>query len=405
MSAVRMDHIRDIVKEDLIGEFAKTRSFAATGEVVKKKLSGLNKRLAEKKFTSNEDGLLSISVAVASADGKVIYTSAAGERDPLHCSGEPVTEDTLYNLGSISKFILMTLALRLMQQNKLNFQTTIKEVLPQLELPGFAAITIHHLLSHHSGLKDCDYIELKEHDPIVKLLKYKENNIPDLAGYPGENFYYANINYVLIAHIIQTVTRMSLLECFQHYIGNELKLNHTTIIDQGNSTLPVAAGYKPDLNLTGVVDCSNYTRFGASSFRSTPSDLACLMAHFFNDDLFISPDYRNIVIQSVKDVMFEVITSTDVYRWPAKMGLGIEAHEVKVDDSRTIKTFGHGGWQNGHAAYLVYAPSEQRAYCCCVSKTQGLQNIKSPRDAHAFYASKEAAGVEESDKLSAAYKH
>jgi len=38
--------------------------------------------------------------------------------------------------------------------------------------------------------------------------------------------------------------------------------------------------------------------------------------------------------------------------------------------------YGHGGWQDSNAAFLVYFPAMKTAYCITCSKTQGVYNLR-----------------------------
>jgi CubicO group peptidase (beta-lactamase class C family) len=67
-----------------------------------------------------------------------------------------VRRDTLFQIGSISKVYLATLAMRLVEEGKLTLDTPVASVLPELELAdreAQQAITLWHLLTHTSGIE------------------------------------------------------------------------------------------------------------------------------------------------------------------------------------------------------------------------------------------------------------
>ncbi len=69
---------------------------------------------------------------------------------------QPVTPDTLFQLGSISKVYTATLVMRLVEAGKLDLDTPVVAYLPDLRLGDAQAqrtITLRHLLSHTSGLE------------------------------------------------------------------------------------------------------------------------------------------------------------------------------------------------------------------------------------------------------------
>ncbi|HEU5281652.1 MAG TPA: serine hydrolase domain-containing protein [Gammaproteobacteria bacterium] len=378
MSAVRMDHVR-YYAEKLMSPSLSGDDVSQLMQQAGDSFSAFSERLLAGNFNSSEDGLLSLSLGVASSRGEVLHAAAIGRRDPQNNPQEEVGTDALYNIGSISKFILMILTLQLIQQNRLCFNTTVADCLPDIAIPNKKTITIEHLLAHRSGLKDCGFIMLKENDPVTNLLAKKADQSPDLAGLPGAAFYYANLNYVIIAHIIQACMQKNLQACFEALIANKLHIQHTGVIDQFKPTSPVTAGYKFILDssdeLPGLTESTGTYMFGATGFQSTPADLTKIMIHFFNNDDFIQPHLRQKVLNSISEETFEVITQTQVHRWPTKTGLGIERREVVVDGV-DMTIYCHGGWQDGHAAFLAYSPVNHQAYCACVSKTQDLHLLK-----------------------------
>lgn len=346
--------------------------------------STLAKQISENKLETQQDSVLSLSFAKLSDTDPTPIAAAIGACHPLSGKCEPVDSETIYNVGSISKFILMVLALRIIQSGKLKLTSTVYECLQDDSIPNAKSITIQHLLDHRSGLRDCDYIPITEHDPLTKILRYKDS-VPDLAGDPGKNFYYANINFILLAHILTTATKKNLQACFNEYIGDLLGLNHTFVVGHETASTKRAYGYKVDVSLNMLKDISDFIIFGASSFRSIPSDLVKIMSNFFTDSNFIDEKYRNLIINSIRSETFEVVTKTETYRWPIATGIGIDRFEAKTNNGETIVLFGHGGWQDGHTAFLAFTPHDNTAYCCCATKTQGMNLLKTPRQMNSLF--------------------
>jgi CubicO group peptidase (beta-lactamase class C family) len=105
--------------------------------------------IAEYKRARNSPGL---TLALANKDGAV-RTTAFGFSDLE--TKVPVTPDLLFEIGSISKsFVALTL-LQLREEGKLDFERPILEYLPWLPIEAnYGVITVHHLLTHSSGLPD-----------------------------------------------------------------------------------------------------------------------------------------------------------------------------------------------------------------------------------------------------------
>ncbi len=96
-----------------------------------------------------------------------------------------VREDELFQIGSISKSFVALSLLQLADEGKLDFDRPIKDYLPWLRVKSsFAPITVHHLLTHSTGLPGAG--DVFQADP----------ELSHLAAYgPGEQFHYNNAMY------------------------------------------------------------------------------------------------------------------------------------------------------------------------------------------------------------------
>ncbi len=146
--------------------------------------------------------------------GEIVYESGFGWRDLER--GLPVTPDTLCGIGSCSKAFAAMAILLLTEQGALHLDDPIERYVPfKLRSPR-GPITIHHFLTHSSGLPALSTSEILIHkglgaDPGFPLASAEdfyrwvngaqEEITPEL----GERFLYCNEGYRILGHIIQTV--------------------------------------------------------------------------------------------------------------------------------------------------------------------------------------------------------
>ncbi|MDR1113011.1 MAG: beta-lactamase family protein, partial [Bacteroidales bacterium] len=133
-----------------------------------------------------------------------------------------ITPDTFFELASLSKQFTAAAVLKLVSEGKLSLQDTLRHFFPKLP---YQNITIHHLLSHTSGLPEyfnfklsCydTYNLLTNNDLINVLTKYR----PKILFQPGAQYRYINTNYALLAAIVAQVSDMK----FETYVRQNLFL-------------------------------------------------------------------------------------------------------------------------------------------------------------------------------------
>lgn len=100
----------------------------------------------------------------------------------------PVGPDHLFEIGSISKSFVALVILQLHEEGKLDLHAPVLDYLRDLPmLSEFGAITIHHLLTHSSGLPDNGSVFSA--DPTARLVQ----------GFtPGEHFHYCNAGFCIL---------------------------------------------------------------------------------------------------------------------------------------------------------------------------------------------------------------
>ena len=114
----------------------------------------------------------------------------------------PNTNTTVLSTGSITKQFTAAAIMKLEMQGKLNTADPITKFFKKVP-EDKKNITLHHLLTHTSGIVDAvgaDYVVAKRDETITKILK------EPLQFTPGEEFSYANAGYSLLAAVIEIVS-------------------------------------------------------------------------------------------------------------------------------------------------------------------------------------------------------
>lgn len=355
-TAINMSDIRQIVFDVLTTQPNTNASLKAI--IAGRANRALSQAIQAGQVLDCSDKLLAISIAEYDVDSQQRAHAEFGLNN--RPQNARIDAHTCFNINSVSKFIMMNLIMRMIMHGECQLDDTLDRYLHDMPIPNKEHITIRHCLSHTSGLQDKQsLITQHRHSPIEQLLD--ENSTVPL----GE-FYYANVNYHVLAHVIEKATNKPIEEVFQAHIAEPLNVTDTVLAHQ-HDLQPYCQGYKYKKSMQQFKEFSDVIIFGANSFRSTPSDITKILTHFFEDDTYISSSLRQEVMASCRQVNFIVKTRQQTFEWPAVMGLGIEQHSTPFGEA-----YGHGGWNDGYACFAIYIPRLKRSVAVSVTKTQGL---------------------------------
>ncbi len=143
-------------------------------------------------------------VVLVAAENKVLFKEAFGLANRE--KNIPFSEDTIFNVGSLTKQFTATAILKLHESNKLSVNDPLSKFFDNVP-DDKKKITVHHLLTHTAGFVATrgggssnlyDVVTRKE--LIETALKSK------LLSLPGEEYNYSNIGYNLLAIIIEKIT-------------------------------------------------------------------------------------------------------------------------------------------------------------------------------------------------------
>jgi D-alanyl-D-alanine carboxypeptidase len=235
----------------------------------------------------------------------------------------PATENTVYQLASVTKQFTATGIMMLVQEGKLGLDDKISAKLSDLPVI-WANVTIRQLLTHTSGIKD--YTSVSGFDKNVRCDMTKAEVLQLVADAPldfpsGTKFNYSNTGYFLLGMIIEKVTGKVYGDFLRERIFQPLGMTATQFNDIHTVIKNRASGYMLDGQIIQNADFVSPTQpFAAGSLVSTVVDMAKWDAAL---------DTEKLLPRAALDSMWV----------PAKLADG------------TVTTYGFGwGWQlkNGH---------------------------------------------------------
>ena len=180
------------------------------------------------------------AVAVAQP-GQPVFKRAYGWSDLE--KGTPNTPDTVFEAGSVSKQFTAAAILLLAQDGKLSLSDDVRKYLP--EVPDYGArITLEHLLTHTSGLRDWGSVVELEGWPRGTRAMAMDQALAVIARQralnftPGERYSYTNSGYVLAAFVVQRVSGKTLAEFTRERLFVPLGMAHTQWRDNFRRVVP-----------------------------------------------------------------------------------------------------------------------------------------------------------------------
>jgi D-alanyl-D-alanine carboxypeptidase len=185
----------------------------------------------------------------------------------------PVTPETVFEIGSVSKQVTAAAVMLLVEEGRLSLEDKISKHLPGTPA-AWNAVTVRHLLTHTSGIKNYTGLpgfalseRLKREDFIKRIGAHP------LAFAPGDAHSYGNTNYNLLGHIIESVSGKSYWQFVRERIFRPLGMAATDDRDPRNLLKNRANGYEWEGGALVGRDNDLTDVFSAGAIVSTVRDL------------------------------------------------------------------------------------------------------------------------------------
>jgi CubicO group peptidase (beta-lactamase class C family) len=146
-----------------------------------------------------EKGLVGLSVAVM-RDGKIVLAMGYGQRSLA--DSLPVTADTSFAVGSVTKQFVCSCVLLLAEEGKLSVNDPVAKFFPSLTRAG--DITLLDLMNHTAGYPDyypLDFLDRRMTQPITLEAMLKQYASGPLDFEPKSRYSYSNTGYIILGGV------------------------------------------------------------------------------------------------------------------------------------------------------------------------------------------------------------
>lgn len=272
-----------------------------------------------------------VSIAIIK-DGKVIKNQGYGLANVE--TNTPVTSETVFKIGSISKPIIAMGIMLLVEEGKISLDDKVSKYLEGTP-ETWKDITVRHLLSHTSGIiREAPGFDPAKIQPDADVIKTAYQS--PLVFTPGEKYQYCNVGYFSLAEIIRKVSGKPWSEFLSERILKPLGMNSTRTTTFDDIVPNRANGYSFRNNKLSNSEVYLALR-PSGAFLSTISDLIKLEAALHGKD-FLKPETRKMMWTP-----FKFNDGKD-----SNYGLG-----WTIDQVNGRKRIGHGGSLNGFRSYFA----------------------------------------------------
>lgn len=191
---------------------------------------------------TNEDKFA--GAVLIAQNGKPLWQKAYGYAD--RDTKTPNNVDTRFRLGSMNKMITSVAIAQLVQAGKIKYTDTLAKVLPDYPNQQVAQkITVHHLLTHTSGLGDIFGPEFDQKKDSLHEIKDYLQLFADkpLAFEPGARWDYSNAGFIVLGLIIERVSGQNYYDYVQQHIYDVAGMKSSGSFPKTQKIQNLAVGY------------------------------------------------------------------------------------------------------------------------------------------------------------------
>ena len=311
------------------------------------------------------------AAVLVAKDGDILYQNGYGYANIGH--RVEVTPETKFRIGSISKQFTAAAILKLEEEGKLSVKDKLSKFLP--DYPRGDEVTLHHLLTHTSGIHSYtgkpDFMKTVTVETTTEELvdSFKDDKF-DFD--PGEKQSYCNSGYFLLGYVVEKVSGKSLGDYLKETFFDPLDMNETGI-HRWNLVLDhEATGYSyVGAKVQKAQNWDMSRAGGAGALYSTVGDLYRWNKAVFNG---------KVVKESSLKAAFTPgkLNNGEIARG---MGGGY-GYGWSIGEIRGLKLISHGGGLNGFSSHLMRLPEKKLTVTVLANSLPSIPELSPSGFAH-----------------------
>ena len=259
----------------------------------KELVQALDKEVPERMKEKNDPGM----AMVIFDKGEIIYNKGLGYADVK--AKRPVTDETGFNIGSISKLFTAWGVMKLVQDGKVDLDAPVEQYIKRWKIPASAfdskKVTLRALLSHTAGLSVHGYPGFRSTQKLPSLEASlngangdaHEDEPVEIIIAPQTKFQYSGGGYTILQLMIEEVTGQSFARYMEKTVFRPLDLQHTSFIIDKHVRQHTATPYNEEGER---IYLEHFTAQAAAGLHTTLEDMVKFTRSTFNGNSVLTAE-------------------------------------------------------------------------------------------------------------------
>ncbi len=303
-------------------------------------------KVIEEEMKAN--GVVGLSIALVD-DQQTAWSRGFGFADRE--AGIEATGETAYRIGSVSKLFIATAVMQLVEEGLVELDRPYAEAVPGFSVrsrfSGADAVTVRHLLTHHSGLPDIS--RPVPRNPGTGMLVLPDFSEDSLSLPPGLMFSYSNVGYRLLGGLVESASGQAFSRFIDEHILQPLGMTRSSFSPE---TAPVLSkGYAAGKPIEPPP-----TYDPAGSLVSTTDDLAKFMQMVFAGGEAAG---KRVIGAETLQEMLVAQNGHAPLDMDFRIGLGWHLFDLRGLLPDGTRAAGHSGFDTIYTSFLLVLPDQK----------------------------------------------
>ena len=267
-------------------------------------------------------------------------------------SQEPVTENTLFQLGALSKPASGWVILQYFEENDLDINAPITEIIEARALPfedpWWEQVTMAHLLSHYAGLSGAGYSGFDPSETLPTLNESLTAQPLEFRSEPGTEYYFSSPGYSIAQLIVELHSGEEFSTLAERYFGGPFGMTEATYDQTPSGSLARGHGF-----YGARMPLYQFPETAAAGLSASAAGLVpWIMAHYA-EETTLSPERRE-----------QIMTPYD------EQGFHTLLYNRQVLPEETV-FLASSGANRGFRSYLAFVPESESALLLLTNSDRG----------------------------------